>query len=156
MLTALFAFHGQDTPQFILGLTSLFVIINALSSFQIYGMPTFDDMESVYVRRCKKPLPWWVRAILRALFGYICFFVAVAMPFLGSFAGLVGGISLPVTLAYPCFMWLKVKKPKVFSPRWCLNWALGLLGMALSGILIAAGLYVNIDTGVEFSFFNPH
>ncbi|XVF45618.1 hypothetical protein PTKIN_Ptkin02bG0221100 [Pterospermum kingtungense] len=155
MLTALFAFHGQDTPQFILGLTSIFVIISGLSSFQIYGMPTFDDMESVYVKRMKKPLPWWVRAILRALFGYICFFVAVAMPFLSSFAGLVGGISLPVTLAYPCFMWLKVKKPKVFSPTWWLNWALGVLGIALSGILIAAGLYVLIDTGVEFSFFNP-
>ncbi|XVF45617.1 hypothetical protein PTKIN_Ptkin02bG0221000 [Pterospermum kingtungense] len=155
MLAALFAFHGQDTPQFILGLTSIFVIISGLSSFQIYGMPTFDDMESVYVKRMKKPLPWWVRAILRALFGYICFFVAVAMPFLSSFAGLVGGISLPVTLAYPCFMWLKVKKPKIFSPTWWLNWALGVLGIALSGILIAAGLYLLIDTGVEFSFFNP-
>ncbi|KAL1180558.1 hypothetical protein V6Z11_A03G240200 [Gossypium hirsutum] len=155
MLTALFVFHGKDTSQFILGLTSLFVIINALSSFQIYGMPTFDDMESVYVKKKKKALPWWFRAILRAMFGYGCFFVAVAIPFLASLAGLVGGIALPVTLAYPCFMWLKVKKPKAFTPIWCLNWVLGLLGMALSGVLVAAGIYVIIDTGVEVSFFDP-
>ncbi|KAL4335984.1 hypothetical protein GQ457_07G040830 [Hibiscus cannabinus] len=155
MLKALFVFHGQDTSQFILGVTSLFVIINALSSFQIYAMPAFDDMESVYVKKKKKALPWWSRAIFRALFGYGCFFVAVAIPFLASFTGLVGGVALPVTLAYPCFMWLKVKKPKVFSPIWCINWVLGLLGMALSGVLVAAGLYVVIDRGVEVSFFNP-
>ncbi|KAH1099147.1 hypothetical protein J1N35_016068 [Gossypium stocksii] len=155
MLTALFVFHGKDTSQFILGLTSLFVIINALSSFQIYGMPTFDGMESVYVKKKKKALPWWFPAILRAMFGYGCFFVAVAIPFLASLAGLVGGIALPVTLVYPCFMWLKVKKPKAFTPIWCLNWVLGLLGMALSGVLVAAGIYVIIDTGVEVSFFDP-
>ncbi|OMO91998.1 Amino acid transporter, transmembrane [Corchorus olitorius] len=156
MLTALYAFHSKDTSQFILGLTSLFVIINAVSSFQIYAMPMFDDVESVFVKKMKKPVPWWFRAISRAMIGYGCFFIAVAIPFLGSLAGLVGGIALPVTLAYPCFMWLKIKKPKVFSPMWWLNWILGVVGMALSGILIAAGLYVIIDTGVEVSFFKPH
>lgn len=156
MLTALYVYHGRDTSQFLLGLTSLFVIINAVSSFQIYGMPMFDYMESKVVHRTKKPCPWWLRAIFRAMFGYGCFFVAVAIPFLGSLAGLIGGIALPVTLAYPCFMWLKIKKPKMYSPMWWLNWALGVLGMALSGVLIAAGIYVIIDTGIEVSFFKPH
>ncbi|KAM7479495.1 hypothetical protein LguiA_027708 [Lonicera macranthoides] len=156
MLSALYGFHGQDTPQSVLGLISLFVIINALSSFQIYGMPMFDDMESNYVTRFKKPCTWWLRAIIRAMFGFGCFFIAVAIPFLGSFAGLIGGLALPVTLAYPCFMWLKIKKPKVYSPMWFLNWGLGMLGMCLSVVLIAAGLYVVIDTGIQVSFFKPH
>jgi amino acid permease len=156
MLTALYQFHVRDTSQAILGLISLFVIINAVSSFQIYGMPMFDDMESKITTRMKKPCPWWLRAILRAMFGYGCFFVAVAIPFLGSFAGLIGGIALPVTLAYPCFMWLKIKKPKLYSPVWWLNWILGLLGMCLSGILIVAGIYVIIETGIQVSFFKPH
>lgn len=156
MLVAVIQFHGENTSQAILGLISLFVIINAVSSFQIYGMQMFDDMESKITIRMKKPCPWWLRAILRAMFGYGCFFVAVAIPFLGSFAGLIGGIALPVTLAYPCFMWLKIKKPKVYSPVWCLNWGLGVLGMCLSGILIVAGLYVVIDTGIQVSFFKPH
>ncbi|KAI3446314.1 hypothetical protein Pfo_002979 [Paulownia fortunei] len=156
MLTALYTFHSRDVARSVQGLISFFVIVNAVCSFQIYGMPMFDDMESKYTTRFKKPCPWWLRAIIRAMFGYGCFFVAVAIPFLGSVAGLIGGISLPVTLAYPCFMWLKMKKPKMYSPTWWLNWGLGLLGMGLSGILIAAGVYVVIDTGIQVSFFKPH
>ncbi|XP_059433891.1 lysine histidine transporter-like 8 [Corylus avellana] len=155
MLTALYSFHGHDTSQFIIGLTSLFVIISAVSSFQIYGMPTFDVMESMYTRRKKQACPWWLRVIFRAKFGYIMFFVAVALPFLGSLAGLIGGIALPVTLAYPCFMWLKIKKPKMYSLRWWLNLGLGVLGMALSGVVTAAGVYVVIETGVKVNFFKP-
>ncbi|CAI0469024.1 unnamed protein product [Linum tenue] len=155
MLPALFAYHGQDTSRFILGLTSFFVVVNAVSSFQLYAMPTFDQMESMVVTRLKGPCPWWIRASLRVGFGFACFFVAVAMPFLGSMAGLIGGIALPVTLAYPCFMWLNVKKPTKYSKMWILNWVLGVFGLALSGALIAAGVYVVIDTGVKASFFKP-
>ncbi|XP_028777265.1 lysine histidine transporter-like 8 [Neltuma alba] len=155
VLTALYQFHSQDVSRFVLGLTSLFVVVNGLCSFQIYGMPVFDDMESQYTRRMKKPCPWWLRSVFRVFFGFLCFFIGVAIPFLSSLAGLVGGVALPVTLAYPCFMWLKHKKPKKYSVMWCLNWFLGTLGMALSGILIAASIYVIIDTGIHVSFFNP-
>ncbi|OWM68260.1 lysine histidine transporter-like 8 [Punica granatum] len=156
MLTALYQFHYRDVSRAILGLTSMFVIVNAVSSFQIYGMPMFDDMESKYTKRMNKACPWWLRAIFRAMFGFGCFFVAVAIPFLGSLAGLIGGVALPVTLAYPCFMWIRLKKPKKYSPMWWLNWGLGTLGMVLSFFLIAAGVYVVIDTGIEVSFFKPH
>ncbi|KAL8158835.1 hypothetical protein V2J09_000372 [Rumex salicifolius] len=156
MLTALYTYHSKDTSRVVLGLTSLFVIINAISSFQIYGMPTFDDIESKYTMRKKKPCPRWLRAVFRALIGFVCFFAAVAIPFLASFTGLVGGISLPVTLAYPCFMWIRIRKPRVYGPMWCLNWALGVFGMCLSVLLIAAGLYSVIHNGVEFKFFHPH
>ncbi|XP_060168692.1 lysine histidine transporter-like 8 [Lycium barbarum] len=155
MLTALFAFHNQDVSRSVLALICIFVIINAISSFQIYGMPTFDDMESAYTTRSKQACPWWLRSIFRAIFGFVCFFISVAIPFLGSFAGLIGGIALPITFSYPCFMWLKFKKPKQYSLSWWVNWGFGLLGMGLSGILVAAGLYVVIDTGVKISFFNP-
>lgn len=155
MLPALFVFHSRDVARSVLGLISIFVIVNAVSSFQIYAMPMFDDMESAFTKRFKKPSPWWLRMIIRAMFCYGCFFVAVAIPFLSSVAGLVGGISLPVTLAHPCFMWLKFKKPKKYTPTWWLNWTLGLLGMCLSGILVAAGIYVVIDNGIQFSFFKP-
>ncbi|KAI4327808.1 hypothetical protein L6164_020226 [Bauhinia variegata] len=155
MLTALYQFHSQDVSRFILGITSLFVVINGVCSFQIYGMPIFDDMESQYTRRMKKPCPWWLRGIFRVFFGFTCFFISTAIPFLSQLAGLVGGIALPVTLAYPCFMWLKAKKPKKNSFMWCLNWFLGVLGMCLSVLLVAASIYVIIDTGVNVSFFNP-
>lgn len=155
MLSAFYAFHMRDTTQFVLGLASLFVIVNGVSSFQIYGMPMFDVMESMYTRRMKQPCPWWLRAIMRVFFGFTCFFVAVAIPFLGSLGGLIGGISLPVTLAYPCFMWLKIKKPKIYSPVWWLNWVLGIFGMVLSVLLTVAGVYVIIQTGINAKFFKP-
>ncbi|MFS7978268.1 putative amino acid transporter, transmembrane domain-containing protein [Helianthus anomalus] len=155
MLTALFAYHSQDVAKSVLALTSMLVIINALSSFQIYAMPIFDEMESVYVVRFKKPCPWWLRVIIRSFFGFFCFFLAVAIPFLASLAGLVGGVALPVTLVYPCLMWLKVKKPKVYSPIWWFNWVLVAVGMVLSALLIAAGVYVIIDNGIKFNFFEP-
>lgn len=155
ILTSLYLFHGQDTAKGLLGLINMFVIINGLSTFQIYAMPMFDDMESTYTTRCKKPCPWWLRVILRTLFGYFCFFLAVAVPFQGSFSGLIGGIYLPVTLAYPCFMWVIIKKPKIYSSVWWLNWILGVLGVCLSVLLVAAGAYVVIHTGVEGSFFKP-
>ncbi|KAJ8767003.1 hypothetical protein K2173_012512 [Erythroxylum novogranatense] len=155
MLTALYAFHGKDTSRFLLGTASLFVIINAVSSFQIYGMPTFDDMESMFTKRLKKACPWWLRALIRVVVGFGCFFVAVAVPFLSSLAGLIGGLALPVTLVFPCFMWIKIKKPKVYSPMWFLNWGLGLLGVLLTAALISAGIYVMIDNGIKFSFFKP-
>lgn len=82
--------------------------------------------------------------------------MAVAIPFLGSLAGLIGGIAVPVTFAYPSFMWLKIKKPKKYSLMWWLNWGLGLWGTILTVLLVAAGIYVVIDTGVEVSFFKPH
>ncbi|KAL3613889.1 hypothetical protein CASFOL_041963 [Castilleja foliolosa] len=99
MLTALYAFHSRDVARSVLGFISCFVVINALTSFQIYGMPMFDEMESKFTQRFKKPCPWWLRVIIRAVFGFVCFFIAVAIPFLGSLAGLIGGISSPVTLA---------------------------------------------------------
>ncbi|KAL2489395.1 Lysine histidine transporter-like 8 [Forsythia ovata] len=156
MLAAIYAFHGRDASQSVLGLISLFVIINALSAFQIYGMPMFDDMESKYTSRMKNPCPWWLRVIFRVMFGYGCFFVAVAIPFLGSLAGLIGGVAVPVTFAYPCLMWIKIKKPEKYSLMWSLNWGLGIGGSLLSILLIAAGVYVVIDTGIEVSFFKPH
>ncbi|KAI3804057.1 hypothetical protein L1987_32225 [Smallanthus sonchifolius] len=155
MLTALFVYHSQDVAKSILGFTSLLVILNALSTFQIYGMPTFDEMESKYVKRYKKPCEWWQRMIIRAVFGFTCFFLGVAIPFLANLAGLVGGIALPVTLAYPCFMWIRIKKPKVYSPMWWLNWGLGVVGMILSALLISAGIYVVIHDGIKFNFFKP-
>ncbi|XP_057796978.1 lysine histidine transporter-like 8 [Salvia miltiorrhiza] len=156
MLEAIYAFHGRDTSQSILGLISLLVIINAVSSFQIYGMPMFDDVESKITKRLKRPLPWWLRVISRFMFGYGCFFVAVAIPFLGSLAGLIGGVAVPVTFAYPCLMWIKIKKPQRHSLMWWLNWGLAIAGILLTVLLVAAGIYVVIDTGIEVSFFKPH
>lgn len=155
MLAAIYAYHGRDTSQSILGLVSLFVIINALSSFQIYGMPMFDHIESRAVEKLKRPLPWWLRVASRFVFGYGCFFLAVAVPFLGSLAGLLGGVAVPVTFAYPCLMWVRMKRPERYGVMWWVNWGLGVCGVLLGVLLVAAGVYVVVDTGIHVSFFKP-
>ncbi|XP_071729149.1 lysine histidine transporter-like 8 [Rutidosis leptorrhynchoides] len=155
MLTALYKYHGQSTSKAILGSTSTLVIINSLTSFQIYAMPVFDNLELRYITKTNGPCPWWVRAGSRVFFGALAFFVAVALPFLPSLAGLIGGIALPVTLAYPCFMWIVMKKPEKYSKMWWLNWILGCLGMTLSILLVFGAVWTIVTRGIEVHFFKP-
>ncbi|KAK7814117.1 lysine histidine transporter-like 8 [Quercus suber] len=157
MLIALYMFHRHETSELVLGLTSVLLILSVVSSLQLYGKPIFDGLGSIYTSRMKPPCPWWFRAISRVIFGFFCFFSAITISLYGSqLQVLCGGFSLPLILALPCFMWIKIKKPEAYGPMWWFNWTLGLFGMALGGILIAAGVYVVIVTGIEVRFFKPH
>ncbi|KAJ9186378.1 hypothetical protein P3X46_001956 [Hevea brasiliensis] len=155
MLNALYKYHGHDTSKVILGLTSMLVVTNCLSSFQIYAMPVFDNLEMRYTSKMNKPCPRWLRCGFRVFFGCLAFFIAVAFPFLPSLAGLIGGIALPVTLAYPCFMWIIIKKPYKYGAIWCLNWILGLFGMLLSLLVFAGAIWTIVTMGIEIHFFKP-
>uniref|UniRef100_A0A6N2LVL9 Amino acid transporter transmembrane domain-containing protein n=1 Tax=Salix viminalis TaxID=40686 RepID=A0A6N2LVL9_SALVM len=84
MLTAFFQFHGHDTSKSVKGLVYLLVVIHCLSSFQIYAMPVFDNLEFRYVSMKNRRCPWWVRFGFRLFFGGLAFFIAVALPFLAE------------------------------------------------------------------------
>lgn len=155
ILSALEQYHKNDTTKAILGLASFSVVLNSLTSFQIYAMPVFDNLEFRYTSNRNKPCPWWVRVIIRVFFGCFAFFIAVALPFLPSLAGLIGGIALPVTLAYPCLMWVKIHKPKRYTKLWCLNWTLGILGIILSILLVFGAIWTIVTQGIEVHFFKP-
>ncbi|KAK7409880.1 hypothetical protein VNO78_00258 [Psophocarpus tetragonolobus] len=155
MLSALYKYHQHDTSKFIIALTSLLVVINSLSSFQIYAIPVFDNLEFRYTSKKNRPCPRWLRTAFRGLFGCIAFFIAVALPFLPSLAGLIGGIALPITLAYPCFMWINIKKPHKYSTNWYLNWTLGVVGMLLSVLVVIGAIWDIVAQGIGIHFFNP-
>ncbi|KAK9271236.1 hypothetical protein L1049_026826 [Liquidambar formosana] len=155
LLNSMYKYHEHDTAKALIGLISLLVVIHSLTSFQIYAMPVFDNLEFRYTSNMNKPCPWWLRSAIRAFFGCLTFFIAVALPFLQNLAGLIGGIALPVTLAYPCFMWIMIKKPRKYSAIWLLNWALGCLGMVLSIILVTGAIWSIVIKGVEVRFFKP-
>ncbi|KAE9586688.1 hypothetical protein Lal_00004963 [Lupinus albus] len=155
MLSALYKYHKHDTPKFIMIMTSLLVVINSLSSFQIYAMPVFDNLESRYTSMKNRPCPRSLRIVLRVFFGCLAFFISIALPFLPSLAGLIGGIALPITLAYPCFMWIVIKKPKKYSTDWCLNWMLGIVGMILSVLVVIGAIWVIVELGIKIHFFHP-
>ncbi|WJX36113.1 hypothetical protein P8452_24025 [Trifolium repens] len=155
MLSALQKYHEHDTSKFIIALTSLLVVINSLSSFQIYAMPVFDNLEFRYTSKWNKPCPRWLQIAFRGLFGCLAFFISVALPFLPSLAGLIGGVALPITIAYPCFMWIVIKKPKKYSTTWYLNWTLGAVGMILSVLVVTGAIWSMVAIGIPIHFFNP-
>lgn len=155
MLSALFAFHSHDISRGLLAMTFLLVVFNCLSSFQIYSMPVFDSFEASYTSRTNRPCSIWVRSGFRVFYGFVSFFIGVALPFLSSLAGLLGGLTLPVTFAYPCFMWVLIKKPTKYSFNWYFNWILGWLGIAFSLAFSIGGIWSLVNNGLKLKFFKP-
>ncbi|KAB1220411.1 Lysine histidine transporter-like 8 [Morella rubra] len=156
ILNALYAFHSHDIPRGLLAITFLLVVFNCLSSFQIYSMPVFDSFEASYTSRTNRPCSIWVRCGFRVFYGFVNFFIGVALPFLSSLAGLLGGLTLPVTFAYPCFMWVLIKKPTKYSFNWYFNWILGWLGVAFSLAFSIGGVWSMVNSGLKLKFFKPN
>ncbi|GMY05340.1 lysine histidine transporter-like 8 [Fagus crenata] len=155
LLSAFSQVHGPNTPKLMMGLVYLLVLVNCLCTFQVYAMIVFDNLEVRYTTKKKQPCPRWVRTCLRIFFGGLVVFVAVALPFLGSLAALLGGITLPLSLAYPCFMWIAMKKPRPNGVVWSLNLGLGYLGIVLSILLVIAAACTLADKGLNANFFKP-
>lgn len=155
-LSAFSVLNKRNTSKFVKGFIYLLIVVSCLCSFQIYAMPSFDNLEFIYVCKKNKQCPRWLRLGLRFFFGGLTFFIAVALPFLGSLAALLGGITLPLTLAYPCFMWLAIRKPRPNSAMWWSNLCLGCLGILLSVLLVVAAVWNLVVNGLDANFFNPH
>ncbi|KAL5055361.1 hypothetical protein RYX36_036043 [Vicia faba] len=156
LLTAFPQFHKQQVTKFSIGAIYVLVILHCLSSFQVYAMPVFDNLELRYTTLKNKKCPRIVRTCFRLCFGGFTFFIAVTFPFLPSLAALIGGMTLvPLTYAYPCFMWLAIKKPRTRGIVWCFNLVLGCSGMVLSVLLVAAAIRTLADKGLNANFFKP-
>ncbi|KAL5725873.1 hypothetical protein ACHQM5_008964 [Ranunculus cassubicifolius] len=153
MLNTLDAFHQHDTSRSILKLIAILIVIHCLCAFQIYAMPILDNLTSAYIAKKKKPASKWIQIAIRIFFGCLTFFIAVAVPFIRSLSGLIGGIVLTVTVADPCFMWISIKKPERWSGMWCANFLLGTFGVVLSVIVFAGGIYGLVNPGIYVRFF---
>ncbi|XP_030942078.1 lysine histidine transporter-like 7 [Quercus lobata] len=155
LLSAYSQIHGANTSKLMMGLIYLLVLVNRLCTFQVYAMPVFDNMEMRYITKKKKPCSKWVRTCLRILFGGLTFLAAVALPFFGSLTLLLGGIALPLTFAYPCFMWITMKKPQPNRVVWSINLVLGCLGIVFSVLIVIAAAWTLSDKGLKADFFKP-
>nr|GMC79677.1 lysine histidine transporter-like 8 [Ipomoea batatas] len=102
-------------------------------------MPTLDNWERLYVNKKKmmRCPTRWVRIGLKVL------------------AGFVGSITMPLTLTYPCFMWIAMKIPRPYNLVWCVNMGLGWLGMLMCTVLATATLWSLIVNGLHANFFDP-
>nr|GMC89059.1 lysine histidine transporter-like 8 [Ipomoea batatas] len=155
ILNAFEKFHQHDISKFVRGAIYMIIVIACLCTYQIYAMPVLDNWERLYVNKKKMRCPRWVRICLKVLFGGLTYLVSVAFSFLGSLAGFIGSIAMPLTLAYPCFMWIAMKKPRPYSFVWCVNMGLGCLGMLMCTVLATATLWSLIANGLHANFFNP-
>lgn len=154
ILFSMYAFHQVDISRALMAFVFILVVINCLSSFQIYSMTIFDSFEAGYTSKRNRPISRPVRVAFRIFYVFTNFLIGVAFPWLASLAGLLGGLtSAPVTFAYPCFMWLAIKKPKRYSFSWYLNWTLGVGGMILAVAFTAGGLWSIIDSRLTLHFF---
>ncbi|CAN1307790.1 Lysine histidine transporter-like 7 [Linum perenne] len=154
LLKAFTTFHHPNTSKPLKAIIYFLILLNCLTSFQIYAMPVFDNLELRFVAIKNKPCPKWVRVSLRLFFGGLTFFVAVAFPFLPSLAPLIGGIALPLTFAYPCLMWIAMKKKKG-SLVWGFNLVVGGLGMGLCVLLVVGAIWNLATKGLHANFFRP-
>ncbi|OIW08816.1 hypothetical protein TanjilG_16397 [Lupinus angustifolius] len=156
LLIAFPQFHREQVSKFTMGAMYVLLIIHCLTSFQVYAMPVFDNLEIRYTVIKNHRCPRLVRTCFRIFFGGLTFFIAVTFPFLPSLSLLLGGMTLvPITYAYPCFMWLAIKKPRKKGVVWCFNIALGCLGMILGALLVTAALRTLIIRGLKANFFHP-
>lgn len=131
------------------------ILLNYICAFQIYAMPTFDNLERIYVTKNKRACSRLVRWGIKVFLGGLTYFIAMTFPFLPRLAAFIGAIGLPLTFVYPCFMWLAIKKPPRFSRMWCLNMGLGLLGLGLALVFLAAALWSLIENGLKANFYHP-
>ncbi|CAJ1933923.1 unnamed protein product [Sphenostylis stenocarpa] len=149
-------FHKKQITKFSMGALYVLVIIHCLSSYQIYAMPVFDNLEIRYTSIKNERCSRLERTCIRLFFGGLTFFIAVTFPFLPSLSALIGSMTLvPVTYAYPCLMFLSLKKPRPRGLVWCFNVALGCLGLLLSALLVAAAAWTLAHKGLNANFFKP-
>ncbi|KAM7257215.1 hypothetical protein ACFE04_012956 [Oxalis oulophora] len=155
MLKAFWEFHKRETSNLVMAALYTILIINYLSSYQIYAMPAFDTLETIYVLRKKKRCSRCVRAGIRIFFGGLTFLISVAFPFLGRLSILLAGLTLNLTFTYPCFIWNCMEKGGKYGRMWWINLGLGCLGIVVSVMLSVAALWNLVHNGIDANFFNP-
>ncbi|KAM3743598.1 hypothetical protein ACB098_07G158300 [Castanea mollissima] len=155
LLTAFSQIHGPNTSKLIMTSIYLLVLVNCLCTFQVYAMVVFDNLEVRYTSKKNQPCPRWVRTSLRIFYGGLAFFLSVTFPFLGSLAPLVGGATLPLTFAYPCFMWIAMRKPRPNGLVWFINTGLGCFGIVLTVLIVIAAAWTLAFKGLKANFYEP-
>lgn len=148
-------FHGKSVSRHVVSAICVMIIINYVCAFQIYAMPTFDNLERFYVSKKNKACPRWVRSAIKVFFGGVTYLIAMSFPFLPRLGAFIGALGLPLTLVYPCLMWLAINKPRRFTPMWCLNAGLAASGALLTVVFLAASLWSLISDGLRANFYKP-
>ncbi|CAM6092731.1 unnamed protein product [Calypogeia fissa] len=141
-------------PRWLIATANFMVVIHVTGSYQLYAMPVFDMLETVLVKKMHLPPSALLRIITRCSYVLATAFVACTLPFFSDLLGFLGGFAFaPTTYFLPCIIWLKVKKPKPFSPSWLINWILIFLGVCLASVATVGGMRQIIVDASTYKFY---
>ncbi|KAH6830140.1 lysine histidine transporter 1 [Perilla frutescens var. hirtella] len=143
-----------EKPRWLIASANFFVFIHVVGGYQIYAMPVFDMLETMLVKKLKFKPSTPLRFTTRTLYVGITMFIGMTFPFFGGLLGFFGGFALaPTTYYLPCIIWLIVKKPKMFSFSWCLNWIFIVLGVILMILAPIGGMRNIILSAKTYKFY---
>ncbi|KAK4488781.1 hypothetical protein RD792_004569, partial [Penstemon davidsonii] len=130
-----------EKPTWLIAAANMMVLVHVIGSYQIYAMAVFDMLETYLVKQKKFKPSFVLRFTTRTAYVAFTMFIAMTFPFFGGLMGFFGGLALaPTTYFLPCIMWLAIKKPKMFSITWILNWICITAGVALMILSPIGGL----------------
>ncbi|PQM40130.1 lysine histidine transporter 1 [Prunus yedoensis var. nudiflora] len=123
-----------EKPSWLIAMANMFVVIHVIGSYQIYAMPVFDMIETVFA---------------------FTMFVGITFPFFGGLLGFFGGFAFaPTTYFLPCIMWLAIYKPRKFSLSWWCNYICIFFGVLLMILSPIGGLRTIIIEAKNYTFYS--
>lgn len=143
-----------DKPTWLIAMANLMVVVHVIGSYQLYAMPVFDMMETVLVKKWHLPAGLPLRLVARSTYVALTCFIGITLPFFGDLLGFFGGFAFsPTTFFLPCIMWLSIKKPRIFSLSWIINWICIILGVLLMLTASIGGLRSIINDASTYQFY---
>ncbi|KAJ7550221.1 hypothetical protein O6H91_07G088900 [Diphasiastrum complanatum] len=112
-------------PTWLVATANLMVVIHVIGSYQVYAMPVFDMLETVFVKKMRLSPGLLLRLIVRSTYVALTCFIAITLPFFGDLLGFFWRVCFRpnhlfytsfadddrLVLQLPCIMWLAIYKP---------------------------------------------
>ncbi|KAG9152902.1 hypothetical protein Leryth_012523 [Lithospermum erythrorhizon] len=144
-----------ERPAWLIAAANLMVVVHVIGSYQIYAMPVFDILERTMVVNLNFPPGVMLRLIVRSAYVAITLFVGVTFPFFGDLLGFFGGFGFaPTSYFLPSIIWLKLKKPKIFSISWTINWVCIVVGVFIMFASTIGGLRNIVTDSSTYEFYS--
>ncbi|KAG2408240.1 Lysine histidine transporter [Vigna angularis] len=144
-----------EKPRWLIVAANLFVFVHVTGSYQVFGVPVFDTLESFLVKQMKFQPTWFLRFITRNCYVLLTLFLGATFPFFGGLLGFFGGfVFAPTTYFLPCVMWLAIYKPNRYSLSWWANWFCIIFGVFLMVLAPIGALRQIILEAKDYKFYS--
>ncbi|CAN0876440.1 Lysine histidine transporter-like 6 [Linum grandiflorum] len=141
-------------PAWLIASANLMVVVHVIGSYQVYAMPVFDLLEGTMTKKLNVPHGLLLRLLVRSAYVAFTLVIGVTFPFFGDLLGFFGGFGFaPTSYFLPSIMWLMIKKPQRFSPKWFINWASIVIGVFIMLASTIGGFRNIITDSYTYKFY---